>query len=337
MPETPVTVTSVVSHCPATDKRAYSLPLVIEGMRVYRKSGDGTPDVPFVVCAMFTPGADYYRFADRLVESCERFRLPYAIYEVPDVHTSISLRGTEDLSKTKANFIAHVLREIPGKGILYVDVDVLFVDEPKRVKEIAESGYDFAIYNWLADRHNEAYMPLPQGQFGGGFDMRRYAFSHHIGYFCTDQLICSGGVQYYGASEAIRSFLEKWQEAISLCPIAADDECLDYAFNHLDPMQLSLRTAWLDKPYLRMPWWPHVKPVILHPGIPRAGNRKPLSELIRKQRFYPEWCEQKKDPLIFPPGYIVDTAEKRLIRVEGSRIVETRPVEGDFWVYPEEM
>lgn len=122
-----------------------------------------------------------------------------------------------------------------------------------------------------------------------------------------------------------------------MCPIAADDECLDYAFNHLDPTDVSLRTVWLDKSLLRMPWWPHAKPVILHPGVPRAGNRTPLSELIGRQRFYPEWCEQKKESLVFPPGYIVDTAEKRLIRVEGSRIVESRQIEGDFWVYPEEI
>lgn len=325
----------------AKDERAETgittFPLPIAGLAVYREILGPIERVPFVVCVMFTPGDRYQRYANRLADSCERFELPYRIVTVPSVHTSLNLRGTGDPACTKANFIAFMMDQFPGKNILYLDVDVLFMEYPQRIVEISRAGYDLALYNWLADRHNEAYMPVTALQGGGGEPDGRYFFSHQIPYFCTDQMICSGGVQFYRNAPETRRLLRSWQEVISLSPESADDECLDYAFNNIDPENMTLRTAWLDKSYLRMPWWPHVKPVILHPGIPRAGSRSPLPDFENKKRFYPEWCEEKKELLLFPVDCVLDVKKRELLKVEHSRVVETRPVQQEFWIYPEEM
>ncbi|GEM_PF-754616 len=314
-----------------------AFPLPMSGQAVYREKLGATDRVSFVVCAMCTPGERYHRYANRLADSCERFELPYRIVNVPSVHTSISLKGTHDLSLTKANFIASMMEQLPGKNILYVDVDVLFADYPRRIAEISDFGYDLALYNWLADRHNEAYMPIKGRQSEEPADEGRFVFSHQIPYFCTDQLICSGGVQFYRNSPRTKKLLQSWQDVLAASPISADDECLDFAFNNGEQETLSLRTVWLDKSYLRMPWWPHVKPVILHPGIPLAGLRSPLPDLGSKKRFYPEFCERKKEPLIFPPDWVIDTKRKELLKIEKSRVVEAKPIEQEFWIYPEEM
>jgi len=312
-----------------------SLPLPIESCRIYRDKHDAS-EFSVVVCAMFTPGEKYYRYADRLADSCEKYRLPYRIYEVPHVHTSISLHGTTDLAFTKANVISLALQTFPTKNILYVDVDLLFVDYPERIFEISSADYDLALYNWLNDWHNEAYAPAADNQ-GGKSSFRYYVYSHHIGFHCPDQLICSGGVQFYRNTPLIMRLLETWQHVIALSPLSADDECLDFAYNNWDRNVNGLKAAWLDKSYLRMPWWPHVKPVILHPGMPVAGNRSPLPAIGNRTRFYPEQCRKKQSTLCFPPDYVIDAQEKLLLKVENSRVVDIRPVQQEFWIYPEEM
>ncbi len=316
---------------------AATFPLPVRGQSIYREMLEPIERVPFVVCAMCTPSEQYHRYADRLADSCERFELPYRIVTVPTVHTSLNLRGTGEAAYTKANFIASMMDQFTGKNILYLDVDVLFMDYPGRIFEISKAGYDLALYNWLADRHNEAYMPIAGRPSDEQAADGRFVFSHQIPYFCTDQLLCSGGVQFYRNSPQTKKLLQSWQGVLAASPMSADDECLDFAFNNGEQETLSLRAFWLDKSYLRMPWWPHVKPVILHPAIPRAGNRKPLTELTGKQRFYPEFCEGKKDPLLFPPDCIIDTKRRELLKIEHARVVETRPIQQEFWVYPEEM
>ena len=80
---------------------------------IYKENLYPLPQYAFIVCALFTPGIPkYYQYVDRLAASCEKYRLPYSIYEVPGVHTSINLAGTNNLTFTKANFIARNMERL---------------------------------------------------------------------------------------------------------------------------------------------------------------------------------------------------------------------------------
>lgn len=202
---------------------------------------------------------------------------------------------------------------------------------------ISESGCDFAVYNWLSDEHNEAYVPVTVEIEGKISYSEFYAYSHHIDYYSTSQLICSGGVHFYRNSMESRELLKRWQEVVAQNPYCADDECLDFAYNNLD-RSLEFHSFWLDKSYLRLPWWPHIKPVILHPGMPAAGvNRNPLTGKDGKQRFYPEGCQKKQFPLFFPPDCVIDTERCLLLKIENSEVVEVKSIMSEFWIYPEDM
>jgi len=45
--------------------------------------------------------------------------------------------------------------------VLYVDADCEFRSAPALIGELLAGGTEFAIYNWAADRHTEAYLPAP--------------------------------------------------------------------------------------------------------------------------------------------------------------------------------
>jgi len=312
-------------------------PFPLKYQRIYCENLRSSGQNSFIVCALFTPDQmQYYQYAQRLAASCERFGLSYSIYEIPFVHRSINMNGTDDSSYTKANFIAYNMSRFSGRNIFYVDADVLFVDNPKLIVEASEKGYDFAIYNWLNDEHNEAYAPImTKREEKTGFS-EFYVYSHHIGYYSSTQLICSGGVQFYRNCSESHHLLQEWQSIITQNPYSADDECLDFAFNNLEHSYRTLQCFWLDKPYLRLPWWPHVKPVILHLGLPTAGgNRISPAETAHKKRFYPEKCQQKNLALHFPPDCIVDTKRSLLLKMKNSEVVNMQRITQDFWIYPE--
>ena len=56
----------------------------------------------------------------------------HALFEVPQVHRSISAKGEGDLSVSKPRFIRHLLERF-GKPVLYVDSDVVFRRRPGNV------------------------------------------------------------------------------------------------------------------------------------------------------------------------------------------------------------
>lgn len=291
----------------------------------------------FIVCSMFTPtNENYFHLADRLIKSCEKFSLPFAVYKVSNIHKSINLNGTDHPLYTKANFILFNMERCRDKNILYVDIDMIFIDYPQMIIEIDNSNIDFAIYNWLNDVHNEAYMPIVQNIGGKATFSEFYVYSHSIDYYSNEQLICSGGVQYYKNSSNARKLLETWQKVIEENSGIADDECLDCAFNNLGYENIEISFKWLDKPYLRLPWWPHIKPVILHPTIPIAGGRRAsFPQESKRKRFYPERCQRRTVPYYFPIDYIIDTKRQLLLKVENSRLIDIRKIQQDFWIYEE--
>ncbi len=301
---------------------------------IYKENPNNLHLQTFVVCAMFTPNDNkYFNYADRLAESCEKFNLPYSIYKIPYVHTSTSKNGSDDLTYTKANFILFNLNRFRGKNVLYVDVDIVFLENPDVIIALSNGGCDFAIYNWLSDEHNEAYVPIVRDIDNNAYS-EFYMFSHDIKYKCDSQLICSGGVQFYRNSESARLLLKAWLDVVLRYPFAADDECLDYAYNNFGRNFKSLNSFWLEKSYLRMPWWPHVKPVIIHLDIPIAGNNRiPIPEMNNLKRFYPEECQVKKSDLFFPRDYVIDTVRQLLLKFENDTLVDIKKIDQRFWIY----
>lgn len=303
---------------------------------IYREDFRSLDKKKFIVCAMFTGNNPLYlKYAGRLANSCGKYELPYSIYQVPAIHKSMNICGHDDLSFTKAQFIFSNMMRFPDKKILYVDVDMFFVEYPEKIVQISNADYDFAIYNWLSDEHNEAYMPINHKIEAGNRHSELYSFSHSIDFYCAGQLLCSGGVQYYKNSAAAKKMLEYWQNFISRYPDFADDEGLDYVYNNFIVHFIDLKAYWLDKPYLRLPWWPHIKPVILHSGMPATGRNCYITEIENRRRFYLEKCVRKSVDLVFPRDCIIDTKEKVLLRVVNNQIADIRPIKQEFWTYPE--
>lgn len=289
---------------------------------------------PFVVTTMAT--ASHRPLAGRLLDSARRHALPVAAYAVPAVHRSISPAGSSDPALTKANLISAVLERF-GRPVLYVDADCVFARFPARVPQLVADGRDFAIFNWLAEEHTEAYrpvaVPVGQGAARAVEHGRYYGFSHSVDLASDSQLICSGAVQFYGTSDGARQLLAAWQAAIGEFPGTADDQCLDFAFNNRGAALAGLRTAWLGKAYMRCAWWIYERPVIDHPEMPSAGSGfAPFVARDARQRFYPGQVRPHPVEYVFPRDCLVDTRQRLLCRVAGNTLVPVKRLARDLWL-----
>jgi hypothetical protein len=308
----------------------HGFPLPIGDLRVYKRSSGPGAEQPYLVGAMVT--ADYAGKADRLAASCDRLQLAYAIYRVPTVHRSISHRGSADAAFTKANFIHFLLGE-HRRPILYVDADCVFAARPELIDTLVAAGTDFAIYNWLADEHTDAFVPVPVNTAGGAARKRFFRFSHSIDYIDPGQLICSGAVQLYGDTERARALLARWQQSVAAFAQSSDDECLDFTFNNLGPEAQGLRVRWLPKAYARYCWWIYEQPVIDHPDMPNAQNRfQPIADPGGRLRFYPERAQLRAAPPRLPRDCIVDTELRLICRPVGKELQPVARTELDFWL-----
>jgi hypothetical protein len=281
--------------------------------RLELKGGDLAARSSFVVTSMFTPS--HRDLATRLATSLEQLGLPFAIYEVPTVHRSISSGGTDEPGYTKANFISYVLREFQTP-VLYVDCDCVFRVEPKRIRALVTDGCDFAIYNWLADEHTDAFdlFEMPAAGSGpGAVPSRLYRFRHAIDWYAPDQLICSGAVQFYSNSAAALALLAAWSVTIQEFPGALDDHCLDRAFNIHRPMAREGRWAWLDKAYARYLFWIYVRPVIDHPQMPAMGSPE-VADILGPTRWNQTWAETRTDCRLFSRDAIIDADRGLILR-----------------------
>lgn len=293
-------------------------------------------DSPFVVCAFFTSAnAALEKYAERLSRSCDKYDIPYSVYKVPMVHRSISENGSDDLEFTKANFIRLNLDRFERQDVLYMDIDTFFVDRPDKLFDLRSQRCDLAVYNWLADKHNEAYVPVALNNDNVHSEL--FAFSHSIEFYSIEQLLCSGGVQYYGNTSRARFLLNRWQVVVAKNACSADDKSLDYAFNNYIFGKLTFNHIWLDKAYLRMAWWPHVKPVILHPGFPTRRSQSPTDNVVETRRFYPELCQRRDWEPWFARDRLIDTKSRVLVKIEKGKVIQSTPIEASFWVYPDEI
>lgn len=270
----------------------------------------------YLVAAMYTPA--YTDKAARLAASLRSLGLAHALFEVPQVHRSISTSGSDDPAFAKPAFIRALLDRYQ-QPVVYVDADVVFRAPPVRLASIAAAGRDFAIYNWLADEHTDAFQVITEspGTPPPPFHEAVYlGFSHGIFQFGTEQLICSGLTQLYGNTSGARALLDAWARVISAHPGSADDHCLDFAFNN-DLAGCRLATVWLDKAYARIPWWIYVRPIIDHPDTPSVGTHwKPLRETSQLARFHPGRLEMRKGPSFIPHDCIIDVRRRLLLRFQ---------------------
>ena len=290
-------------------------------------------DEPFVVTGMFT--ASHKAAAERLVASLRSFSLPHAIFEVPTVHRSISHKGSDELAYTKSNFIWHVIQSA-GRPVLYVDVDCVVRKHPELIRDLASGGHDFAILNWLAQDRTDGYIPIPLPPAPGTqpHKPRFFRFSHQISFVAKDQLICSGGVQFWGRSPAATSLLSAWYATIVAQPGVADDQCLDFAFNNkVAELHGSLNPFWLPKNYLRLAWWIFEEPVIDHPEFPGADiGWATLRDPSGRLRFYPERATVRSTPPRVPPGCAVDTQTGNILKSDEGRLTCVGRVPEKIWL-----
>ena len=313
--------------------RPHLLPLPFSSIRRMTGGNEG----PYVIGAMFTTG--YAQKAERLAMSCEKFGLPYTIHEVPEVHRSINGRlGTGNLSFTKPNFIHHLL-EAHKKPVLYLDADCEVVSEPRLIDDLVKSSCDFAIYNWLADDYNDRFNPIEVRSPSDDRPVRDrfFAFGGTLGsfegYFTTKQLLCSGLVQLYRDSDAARSLLADWHQAIAEFPGSADDECLGFAFNNRSEPSRDLKVQWLPKSYARYRWWIYVEPIINHRDHPQWDSGfVPINDPGGRKPFYPSLAQRKEMVLRFPRDCIIDTQTHLLCRLEGTQLVPVQRTDAEFWL-----
>ena len=312
-----------------------SFPLPFQSLRTISGAGDK----PFIAGAMFT--ARYSKQAERLVASCEKFSVPYALHEVPTVHASISTHGSDDLSFTKANFIHHMLRT-HNKPVLYLDADCEFSAPPDLLTELARSGCDFAIYNWLADEHTDMFKPLELSLDGSPpVKGRFFRFAGSVDRYCTHQLMCSGLAQYYRNSLAARSLLGRWHRTIAEHPGCADDQCLDYTYNNLGKFSWRswfLKARWLPKNYARIAFWIYAEPVINHPEYPTKNDQyiRVTDPRGRRKQFYWDSIGKMEVTPLFPRNRIIDTEEHLLCKLVEGRPVPVERIEAKFWITKQE-
>ena len=262
---------------------------------VWREGGDAS--APFIVCAMFTPG--YEAKAERLTSSLGG--LSHAIFNVPQVHRSISAGGGDDLDFSKPRFIAFALRHF-RKPVLYVDADVIFRKSPERIAALCAEGCDFAIYNWLSDPMNDAWRPEPGG--------RLWKFFFSVDVASDSQLMASGAVQFWRGSDAAFALLKDWEQALNRHPRSEDDHCLDFAYNHGD--RTGLKPAWLPKDHARYAFWIYSDPVIDHPEFPAPVTGAFGS--LGSTRFVREKISRASKRQPFPREAIVDAQSLQLMQ-----------------------
>lgn len=289
----------------------------------------------FTVGAMFTE--PYSSKAERLAASCETFGLHYELHQVAAVHNSISPRGTDDLSYTKANFIRHLIAS-HRKPVLYVDADCEFMSRPDLIDDLARSGCDFAIYNWCADDYNDRFAPIDLGAVLGqpSTGRRFWRFGGAVDRFTDKQIVCSGLVQFYADSLAARGLLKSWQRTLATFPGCEDDAALAFAFNNIGRrswLHWLLKPRWLPKAYARIGWWIYVKPVINHEDIPRGyPGFATIEDADGRCVSYPSLMEIREADRLFPRDCIIDTEGRQLCKLVGRRLVPVGPTKEAFWI-----
>jgi hypothetical protein len=260
----------------------------------WREQADAA--TPFIVCGLSTP--DYRPKAERLAASLGG--LAHALFEAPQVHRSISAKGSQDPTFSKPRFIAAMLARFQ-KPILYVDSDMVFRAAPELITQLCAEGCDFAIYNWLADPMNDAWRPEPGGRY--------WKLYFGVDIASDSQLMGSGAVQLWNGTSAAQRLLADWEQSLLHHPRSEDDHCLDFAYNHGD--RAGLKARWMPKEYCRIAFWPYVDPVIDHPEFPTPITGS--FEQLGSERFDRGAIARTKKRQPFPREAVLDANAKHVL------------------------
>jgi len=263
----------------------------------------------YIVCSMFTPNLSGK--CAELLHSVKQFNLSYSIYEVPSIHSSISINGSASSPFHKPNFIRSMLEKF-RKPILYIDIDCIFRHKPSLINDIVSGGYDLAIFNWLSNERNDSYYPI----YGCNYTNNRY-YIYRNGLFqrSESQLICSGATQYWSGTKSSLNLLNKWAEIVELNTNSADDECLDFAFNNNDK---TIKLFNFPKTYARYGYWIFDAPIIDHPDIPNPTKRQSVKMSQSEKRFYDERCTAKQREYFIKPDLILDTLSNEIYQLQSN-------------------
>ena len=261
----------------------------------------------FLVCGMFT--SNYAHKAHILEDSIKKFGLPYVLYEIPSIHSSISGSGKTNSEFNKPKFINFILRKY-GLATFYMDVDCVIESAPNLIREIAEQAYDFAIFNWLSKERNDAYTPINLNESEAN---RFFRFSHAINFYSENQLRCSGAVQFWGNTRQAADLLSAWNQVIEKNPNVPDDTSLDFAHNTNFDKNI-IKSYWLPKRYARYGFWIFDKPVINHPDIPDKETQWQDIKLKEGEFLVDaKSCQEKPAFFYIKPNTFLDTHKNEIV------------------------
>ena len=229
-----------------------------------------------IVCSMFTKG---YTKINRLIRSCDKHNISYVFCEVPYLHNSKSIACSQkfEFLFTLPNFINqvknYVINKYPSVKIcLCIDADMYFRNPPDNI--ILESKDDIMMYNWIGD--TDCNRPYKYDGEKNWIGSKNYPQHYDPRYAQT-----SGGtvgINIY--SKYAHNVLTSWHSHIYIYScfvnyntptVCAEDQILDIVWNNRQIEDFEkIKPLWLPKSYLRLPWWPWIKPIIKHPD--KIGN-----------------------------------------------------------------
>jgi len=282
----------------------------------------------FIIISFFTES--YIDKANRLIKSLNDFDLSYKIYKVPNIHFSKSIKGINDISFSQPSLILNCIDNL-NSSVLYVDVDMVFKEKPKKIFHFEKNKIDFAIYNWFEDKDNDAYQPVEATINGKIYTF--YKRTHSIDYFndSVTQLYSSGGVSFHSKSKLSKKILNEWKRSISLYPKSPDDQTLDYTYNNIKENFKNIKTYWLDKSYCRCKFWIFTKPIIDHPDNISNREKFTLKKIYELDRFDEKkmGIRRKKKDLAFS---IIDVKTKKLYDLKNNKLVFLRNFKDEIYI-----
>lgn len=180
-----------------------------------------------IFVSYYTANGNYPKLAEKLKESLKKFGLKFRVHQFDN-------GGQPIPHHIKADYILQMLTTL-RRPVVWLDADCEVIQLPNL---FFQNDYDFMVYNW----HNDA-----DNKLGVVHD--------------PNQLLCSGGVQYWGYTAPALELCMRWRYRLEQDQ-RPDDIVLDSVFNQHRP---PVKPLWLPKSYNRMAFhWPDEQPVINH-------------------------------------------------------------------------
>ena len=270
-------------------------PLALESREETSAPQEALDKWGFIVAMFCTPS--HRALAQRTIASCQQFGLPYTFHEVESIHVTLSPKASTDARFTKPNFIYNVL-ERWNMPVLYLDCDLIVMDEPWHLQEALREGADFAICNYFNDSCTAIFTPLERlvRDIPALDPYRYFKYTGQIPWLMPDQLFTNGAISWWNNSTGARALLSKWHQELVFFTAAvchrctpnpgeegdpgvltvAEDQVLDWVYNNrraptMDDALNALKPYWLPLSYARQPTYIYVAPIINHPSYP-TGN-----------------------------------------------------------------